>query len=139
MRNLTIKAKTDWREDLRNIPHGFIHCALFAGDRFDCCDEAIIGYLNGEFVGIATLSHKGEYRDGIPDVVGLYVAPAYRRQGYGVKILEAAIKRLAEHHKLPTPIRLTAISSNMIGLHNKLPSKHKVEIIDASMGLNLTD
>jgi GNAT superfamily N-acetyltransferase len=131
---------SNWSEELNNIPHGVIRGILFSGDRFSCCDEAVVFYKNKKFIGIATISSVGEYHDKIPDIVGLYISPEYRRQGYGLQILSAAIQRCLDRN-LPTPIRITAISSNVKSLYNRLPAhlKSKVNFIDASLGLILQD
>lgn len=141
-KKMKLTVKSNWSEDLKNIPHGVIKGILFSGDRFHCCDEAIVGYNEeGKFIGIATISPKGEYHDGTPDVIGLYVAPELRRQGYGLQILTAAIERCIERN-LPSPfIRITAISRNVKGLYDRLP-KHlaeQIQFVDASLGFNLQD
>jgi GNAT superfamily N-acetyltransferase len=131
-----IKIKTDWLKDLNdNIPHGIIRGILFSGDRFSCCDEAVVFGENGKFVGMQPSPPHGEYFDGTPDIVGLYVAPEFRRQGYGLQLLTAAIERCLERG-LPTPVRITTISSNVVRLCNRLPEdiKSKVWVIDTSLG-----
>lgn len=135
-----VQTKTNWSEDLNSIPHGIIRGILFSGDRFTCCDEAVVAYENKVFVGIATIAPQGEYHDGTPDIVGLYVSPGFRNQGGGLQILTAAIERCLERG-LPVPIRITAISSNVRGLCDRLPEnlKSKIQFFDASLGLILQD
>jgi GNAT superfamily N-acetyltransferase len=136
-----MKIKKDWLKDLNeNIPHGMIRGLIFSGDRFSCCDEAVVLSENGEFIGIATISPHGEYFDGVPDIIGLYVAQKFRSQGYGLRLLSAAIERCLERG-LPTPIRITTISFNVVKLCERLPDhlKANVRVIDASLGLILQD
>lgn len=137
---LTITVKSNWREDLLHVPHGAIYGMLFAGDRFSCCDEALVAYLDNQFVGIATISPRGEYYDGVPDIVGLYVAPNFRCRGYGLALLEAAIKRCIER-ELPTPIRITAISSTVCRLYERVRPelKNKTQFFNLSFGCVLAD
>lgn len=135
---INLSVKTNWQQELNLVPRGIIHGILFSGDRRDCCDEAVVAYNQETFVGIATISPRGESYDGIPDIVGLYVSPEFQHQGYGLQLLSAAIERCIERG-LPTPIRVTAISANVRGLYSRLPDhlKNKINFIDTSMGLNL--
>lgn len=138
---MKLTVKQDWRADLDNIPHGIIRGILFSGDRFSCCDEAIVSSNSaGNFIGIVTIAAKGEDYAGQPDIVGLYVVPEHRRQKYGLGLLQAAIERCIDRG-LKTPIRITIVSANMRGLYNNLPAhlKEKTEFLDCSLGLNLID
>jgi hypothetical protein len=73
------KLVKDWRKDLDNILHGIIRGILFSGDRFSCCNEAAVLYdFDGNFIGIATISFRGEDYSGKPEVVGLYVRQTLR-------------------------------------------------------------
>jgi GNAT superfamily N-acetyltransferase len=100
----------DWCKDLNNIPHGIIRGILFSGDRFTCCDEAVIAYDNDTFVGIATISFKGEDYSGKPEVVGLYVVPAFRCKGYGFMLLKDAILRCLD---AGDRVQVVAVSANV--------------------------
>jgi GNAT superfamily N-acetyltransferase len=128
----------DWRKELDNIPHGIIRGILFSGDRFSCCNEEVIKSIDGKFVGIATISFKGEDWSGKPEVVGLYVAPEFRCQGYGFELLEKAVLRCLD---LSDRVNVVAVSPNVRSLVEKLPEaiKAKVDFMDCSLGLNLLD
>jgi len=128
----------DWRKDLNNIPHGIIRGILFSGDRFTCCDEAVIAYDNDTFVGIATISFKGEDYSGKPEVVGLYVVPAFRCKGYGFMLLKDAILRCLD---AGDRVQVVAVSANVRSLVERLPEsiRAQVDFTDCSLGLNLMD
>jgi RimJ/RimL family protein N-acetyltransferase len=134
-----IKLVKDWRKDLDNIPHGIIRGMLFSGDRFSCCDEAAVLYdFDGNFIGIATISFKGEDYSGKPEIVGLYVSPQHRNQGYGIELLRQALLRCFD---VANRAQVVAISANVRSLVEKLPEsiRAKVDFVDCSLGLNLLD
>lgn len=67
--------------------------SLFGGDRMNCCDEAVFAEIDGTVVGVATIAPLGESRDGVPEIVGVYVIPRFRRQGIGLGLMVVATKR----------------------------------------------
>jgi GNAT superfamily N-acetyltransferase len=129
---------TDWAKDLDNIPYGITRGMLFSGDRFSCCDEAVVGEDGDTFIGIATISFKGEDRSGKSEVVGLYIAPEFRCQGHGLRLLECAINRCLERSDRACVV---AISSNVQSLIQRLSleTRNRVDFSDFSLGLNLMD
>jgi GNAT superfamily N-acetyltransferase len=132
------KIVSDWRKDLDNIPHGIVRGILFSGDRFTCCNEAVVAYDGDTFVGIATISFKGEDYKGKPEVVGLYVSPLHRNQGYGLELFKQALLRCFD---VADRVQVVAVSANVRSLVEKLPEsiKAKVDFVDCSLGLNLVD
>jgi GNAT superfamily N-acetyltransferase len=135
---MRIETKSNWKSDLNNVSP-LILGMLFSGDRFSCCDEALVGYdAKDQFIGIVTISSKGEQYNGQPDIIGLYVNPIHRKKGYGLALLQAAIRRCIER-ELPTPFGLTIVSSNMTSLYRQLPLslKSRVKLVDLSLGMIL--
>ncbi|HBV01360.1 MAG TPA: hypothetical protein DEF00_03135 [Candidatus Taylorbacteria bacterium] len=44
---------------------------LFAGDRGNCCDEAVVVFEDNALVAIASIAPEGEAGSGEPTIVGL--------------------------------------------------------------------
>mgnify|MGYP001609444789 CR=1 FL=1 len=107
---------------------------LFGGDRFGCIDEAVVLEVDGEIVGLATIAPRGEERSGQPTIVGLYARHEWRGNGYGYRLMMAAIDRMRERG-LPKPYRADAISSPGFRVCQGLPEEYQVDldICDMSM------
>lgn len=110
---------------------------LFGGDRLYCCDEAVVAEENGKIVSIASIAPEGEQRDGRPTIVGLYTLDDYRRQGIGIKVMQAAIERCVARGL--TPIHVDIMSTGAKHLFSKLPDDLKchLELNDQSGFMDL--
>lgn len=105
---------------------------LLSGDRISCCDEGVIMEKEAKLVGVATIAPEGEEHSGQPTIVGLYVAPEYRGQGYGDQILRRAIERCIERGF--DKIRMDVMSSNVSKILEKLPDEMKEKIDVHNLG-----
>lgn len=94
---------------------------LFGGDRLSCCDEAVVAEENGQIVSVASIAPEGEQNDGRPTIVGLYTLAAYRKKGYGLAAMTAAIERMVERGL--TPIHVDVLSTGAKHLIAKLPDE----------------
>ena len=101
---------------------------LLGGDRISCCDEGVIMEKESKLIGVATIAPEGEEHSGQPTIVGLYVAPEHRGQGYGGQILKRAIERCIERGF--DKIRMDVMSSNASKIIEKLPEgiKEKIDV-----------
>lgn len=109
---------------------------LLAGDRISCCDEGVIMEKEAKLVGVATIAPEGEEQSGQPTIVGLYVVPEHRGQGYGSQILRRAIERCIERGF--DKIRMDVMSSNASKIIEKLPDEIKEKIDVHNLG-NIMD
>lgn len=101
---------------------------FLGGDRIACCDEAVtIRTEAGDLVGMATISSQGEDYSGNPEIVGAYILPKYRGQGYSKELLEKTIERCIERGF--KKIRVDVLSKKMMRAVNKLPAEMK-EILE---------
>ncbi len=106
---------------------------LLSGDRISCCDEGVIMSDKDKTIGLATIAPEGEERSGQPTIVGLYVAPKYRKKGYGAKILQRAVERCLERGlDKKGKIRMEVMSSWAKKIIDKFPDnlKEKIEVYD---------
>ena len=101
---------------------------LFGNAQATCCDEAVVVRDDGRIVAVASISPFGERTSPYgsypksrrrPSIVGVYVDVAYRGQGLGLQILQAAVERMVKRHLLP--IYIDALSIGMIRIIEKLP------------------
>lgn len=98
-----------WIFSLLASKEGAVIAILLGGDRWACCEYAVVAEQDGEIVGIATMAPEGEMQSGEPTIVGLYVQPEFRRLGIGTKLLELAIREL-DNLGL-SPIRVDVMST----------------------------
>lgn len=92
MKNKThLHLTTKINSEIYNIQDFWIG-VLFGGDRHSCCDKFLHLYLGDKLIGLSSLSLSGELRDDIPEIVGFYILPEYRNQGYGKLLLEKSVK-----------------------------------------------
>jgi len=107
-----------------------ITMVLLGGDRIVCCDEAVVMRSESDdLIGIATISSQGEDYSGDPEIVGLYILPEYRGQGYAKELLKKTIERCTERGF--KKICLNVLSKKMMQVINKLPAEMK-EILEVS-------
>ena len=127
---MDMKQLVSWTN--RHVPPGMIKAILFVGDRILCCDEAMGLDVDGEVVGVATIAPLGEENSGQPDIVGLYVRPKFRRQGYSLQLLESALAR-CEERGLPLPVKVVVLSGRLLdGINNRLDPvvRQKLDVRD---------
>lgn len=107
---------------------------LLGGDRLSCCDEAVGIYdKTGEkMVGVATIAPEGEMRSGEPTIVGEFILPEFRDQGYGKELLVKTIKRCQERGF--SSVRLDVQSGRIMKIIEKLPeeTRNYLNVIDQS-------
>lgn len=92
---------------------------LFGGDRWHYVEWVAVA-LNeeGNPVGLASLAPCDEMATGGPNLIGLWVAPAYRRQGIGKALVrQVASEAWSRYGKGAT---MLAITKAAVGLANKL-------------------
>jgi ribosomal protein S18 acetylase RimI-like enzyme len=106
---------------INKIPDGMSKVILFLGDRYTCIDEGVAILDGDELIGLATIAAEGEQHSGEPTIVGLWVNPLYRRQGYGKKLLEDAITHCV-NERLFDVIRVEAIVEAVLKIIASLPS-----------------
>ena|SRR3990170_4207326 len=106
---------------------GVVIGILLAGDRLDCCDEAVGRVVEEEIVSVATIAPQGEYGAGEPAIVALYTAPEHRRKGYGRDTFRAAIARSKERG-LPR-LRVDVMSSHVMRIIEGLTEEER-EFLD---------
>src|SRR5438552_3119807 len=94
---------------------------LFGGDRLSCCDEAMGVEDDGRIVSLASIAPEGEQQSGKPTIVGLYTLAAYRKKGYGLAAMTAAIERMMERKLIP--IHVDVLSTGAKHLIAKLPDE----------------
>lgn len=88
--------KVGFSKAVCSLPHNPVVHILFAGDRFYCCDEAVAVYIENKVVALASIAPKGEEGIVKPTIVGVYVHPNFRGQGFGKVVFEAVINRCLE-------------------------------------------
>ncbi len=115
----------DWSH--REVRLTLVVAILLGGDRLRCCDEAVALEVDGQIVGVASISPEGESYDGKPAIVGLYVVPERRRQGYSMKIMQAVIQRCQERGLVP--VRIDVMSGRLMRVIEKLPAELK-QVLD---------
>lgn len=106
---------------------------VLGGERMSCCDEAVVlEDGNGNLVGMATIAPRGESGEGKPAIVGLYVLPRFRRQGYAKELLLKTIERCIERGF--EKICLDVMSRRLMRVITKLPSdkRDRLEVNDQS-------
>ncbi|MFA5813041.1 MAG: GNAT family N-acetyltransferase [Patescibacteria group bacterium] len=97
MRDTRIVSMSEFSEWLHSRPICPVAAILFVGDRFSCCDEAVLIEENGCVYGAATIAPQGEQgSNGTPAIVGLYVVPGARGLGYGTELMRATVERCRE-------------------------------------------
>lgn len=96
---------------LGQMPAGPSRGLLFGGDRYSCCDQYIICSAGDDLVGIASIAPEGEQNSGRPTIVGLWIKPSFRNQGWGHKILAAAINQCLQRKF--NKIRIDALNPEM--------------------------
>lgn len=115
---------------------------LFSGDRWYCCNEGVaMKDEQGEILGIATISFKGEDQSGQPGIVGLYTIPEARNGKLGInvgfEVFKATVERCINDHGF-TNIRVDVLSPYALKIVGKLDDdlKQHLDIHDmsASMG-----
>lgn len=125
-----IVSRKQWREHLEELPEfpkEMVTVILFGGQRLHCIDEAIIGIVDDEIIGAATIApEKQEYR-GEPEIVGLYIRPEFRREGYGTEIFRRAVQRCRERGW--DNVKVQILSSEIPGLIDKLSEENR-ELLD---------
>lgn len=67
----------------------FNYAMLFAGDRWYLVEWVALFKVNGQPVGVATLSPTDEMAQNGPHVIGGYVLAEHRNQGIGSQLLKA--------------------------------------------------
>jgi GNAT superfamily N-acetyltransferase len=108
-----------WEYAKNKTPDLALLVILFGGERLSCCDEAVVATSqDGRIVGLATLAPEGE-TGRWPEIVGLYVDPAWRRQGIGKRLLTRAVERMAERGLVP--VRIDLLSGAAAGVVEALP------------------
>ena len=112
-----------WRGGLTPSPSVGI---LIAGDRLACCDEAVVGLVDGEIVGCATISPQGEMMNDEPTIVALFVSPDHRRHGYGATIFRTTIERCIEREM--EIIRVDVISDHVMRIIANLPAELRARL-----------
>jgi GNAT superfamily N-acetyltransferase len=113
---------------LDNLAHSIVVGMLLGGDRLSYCDEVVGVIEGGNILGVATIAPKGEENSGQPTIVALYLLPEYRRQGHGMPLLEATIKRCIEHgfKKIRIDAMSTGLSKTIAKIAPELRKKLKV-------------
>jgi GNAT superfamily N-acetyltransferase len=131
---------------------------LFAGD--NSCDEAVVVKDGDRIIAVASIAPFGELRNvplekaaRHPDyrasakrlgwvykrpkstIVGIFVFPEYRRQGLGLLVLEAAIRRIGERSREKAHIQL--LSAEIKALVKKLNPdlRKRLQIGPSAVGL----
>lgn len=104
---------------------------LFGGDRHSCCDKFLHLYLGDKLIGLSSFSLSGEKHNNTPEIVGFYILPEYRKQGYGKLLLEKSIKDFRRF--TDKKLTMVVISNNMDKLLNKFKNDnliiHKTSIL----------
>lgn len=95
---------------LKQIKSFLVLGMLFSGDRISCCDEAVVISEGDQLIAIATIAPYGE-NTGNPTIVGVYVTPEYRKQGYGTKVVDYALNRCCDRNL--TPVHIDAMTPGM--------------------------
>lgn len=81
---------------------------LFGGDRWSCVRDVALALDRTQPVGIATLAPTDELGNNGPHIIGVWVDPAYRRQGIGATLLRALRDRsLNRYNKVATVVAIT--------------------------------
>lgn len=74
---------------------------LFEGDRWHYVKHVAIAMENGTPIGLASLSPCDEEGKNGPQIIGVWVAPGYRRHGIGSQLVKAcadeAVQRYGQH------------------------------------------
>ena len=129
-----IATKEEAGEWLHSLSSGIAKEFLFGGDRWSCVDQAVLATIGHEVVGIATIAPRGEGGSGIPTIVGIYTLPQSRKQGVGLKLLEAALDHAlslgAEN------VHVDALHSSVLRMIERLPTEkqRKLSVADQSAG-----
>lgn len=90
-------------------PTVLMAATLFGGDRWSCVRDVALALDGGQPVGIATLAPTDELGGNGPHIIGVWVDPAYRRQGIGTTLLRALRDRsLNLYNMIPTVVAITA-------------------------------
>jgi GNAT superfamily N-acetyltransferase len=98
----------DIRSFMESNRQNMVAVILFSGDRYLCCDEAVVIEVDGNIVSIATISPEGEEGQG-PEIIGIYTLKPFRKHGFGKEVLCAAISRCQERGF--SKIKITTLSS----------------------------
>lgn len=113
------------------LPVNVMTGTMFVGDRASCIEFGTTVVLNdSKIAGLVTVAPDGEMRSGKPTIVGVYVLPEYRRQGYGKAMLQRAVELCVERQL--TPIHIDAMSTAVMRLTESLPTEVRqyLEVID---------
>ena len=125
---------------------------LFGGTRLSCCDEVVVIKDKRRIVAATSLAPFGEERNpgmekmardpqfaeavqrvnyairpAEPTIVGVFVLPNYRGQGFGRQIMEAAIRRCIERSLIPTKIDL--MSTGIKHIVDTLPTELRQHLL----------
>lgn len=102
-------------------------CTLFGGDRFICIDEGVVIEEDGKLIAVATIAPCGEQNSGEPTIVGFYVMPEFRRQGYAKQLMQSTVERCVERGL--TPVRVDALVREISSICKSLPEELQTQIV----------
>ncbi len=98
---------------------------LFGGDRLAHVDHAFALVLGeGEeagAIGCATIASNGEEGSGQPTLVGIYISPSFRGEGYATEFLEQLVCEAAILGL--TPLRVDVLSGRLMRAIASLPEE----------------
>lgn len=113
---------------------------LFTGDRLSCIDYAVVIADQGKLVGLATIAPEGE-GGGVnkPTIVGFFIMPEYRKQGYALQLLEATIDECVTRNL--TPVHIQVMSGRLMNCINRLDEKKQgsLDIVDFGNIIDIWD
>lgn len=116
------------------VKHSPVWCILFGGDRISCCGEAVAlkESKTGNVIGVATIAKDGEDYCGTPAIVGLWIAPAFRKQGFSAELLKATLDRCRERGF--KTVQVDVLSSHLMRTIEKLPQAYRELLYVRSLG-----
>ena len=111
---------------------------LFEGERWCHIERVVVALVDDEIVGLASLSQQDAASNDIPEIVGVWVRPEYRRQGIGTKLVNA-LSEEAQRLYQEAP-RIVGVSTAGAALARYV-ARHgvNVDVIDIGITSNVLD
>jgi ribosomal protein S18 acetylase RimI-like enzyme len=84
------------------------YVVLFGGDRWRHVTTCACATVRGTMVGLATLAPCNELGGGGPHIIGVYIMPDHRKQGWGRALITALVEEsMTEYKTQPTACVIT--------------------------------
>jgi hypothetical protein len=109
---------------------------LFMADRWRYVDRVVVAAMEGQDVGLATLAPSNDMGQGGPHIIGVWVRPEQRRNGYCNWMLRLASADSLWRHNVPPQV-VAVTSSGLLSVEAACAAGVVLKVVSVVSGMSL--